>query len=102
MIIEETEDYSVIVPDYLLESETEEETDTAPVDYSDTLSDIVINQQTNNELLEEIISNQKTIISSQEMLYSGISGIATMLFWSLVVSVGLFFGRFFMSFFKGM
>jgi len=102
MILEDNEEYSIIVPDYLLESDLEEEENTAPVDYSDTLSDIVINQQTNNELLEEVISNQEIIISSHEKLYSGLSAIASLQMWLLVASVGLFFGRFFMSFFKGL
>ena len=95
MIIEENEEYSVIVPDYLLESETENAE--SSVDYSETLSDIVINQQSTNDLLEEIISNQETIISSQNQIYSGIHFVSNLSIWVVIVSGALFFGRYFKS-----
>lgn len=118
MLVTDNENFSVIVPDYLESSETVnevaaeqdcdemenenedipneiEENDNVTADYSESLDSIIINQQTQNDVLIAIQEQNETIISSLELVASGIHFVTNLSLLVVICTVALLIGKFF-------
>lgn len=106
MIIDETDDYAVIVPDYLINSDDNElykdgneiigyerssdgseNINSDQPDYSDVLLSIDTNLQSAQDDLDQILINQALILSGQEELHNDLN----VLNENLCVCTGLMF-----------
>lgn len=118
MVVTDNEEFSVIVPDYLESSETGnevapeqdrdemenenddtqneiEENENVTVDYSETLDSIIINQQTQNDVLIAIQEQNETIISSLELVTSGVHLVSNLSLLVVICTVALLIGKLF-------
>lgn len=114
MVVTENNEFSVIVPDYLessvtgnavvpVQEENEENEDTqieeneenVTVVYSDSLDSIIINQQTQNDVLIAIQEQNETIISSLELVASGVHFVTNLSLLVVICTVALLIGKFF-------
>lgn len=118
MLVTDNDNFSVIVPDYLESSETgnevapvqdrdemENENDDTPneneenenvtADYSDSLDSIIINQQEQTDVLIAIQEQNETIISSLELVASGIHFVTNLSLLVVICTLALLIGKFF-------
>lgn len=120
MVVTENNEFSVIVPDYLESSETgneaeseqdhgemenenddtqneieENENENVTVDYSDSLDSIIINQQSQTDVLIAIQEQNDTIISSLELVASGVHFVTNLSLLVVICTVALLIGKFF-------
>lgn len=118
MVVTDNEEFSVIVPDYLESSETGnepytesdhgevenenddtqneiEENENVTVDYSESLDSIIINQQTQYDVLTAMQVQNETIISSLELVTSGVHFVTNLSALVVICTVALLIGKFF-------